>query len=120
MTTAKRKLQKLVSNLENQTLIVFLVESRRLAKNVSWVAANPIIKQFIYAQLPRLWRSQKTQPPLENGSFEQIGIHLEKDSESDVSRVIDELQVITVSQYADMQRLRLATKHYINYKTGIL
>ena len=52
MVTAKHKFQQLVFNPENQKLINFLDELRKLAKNTFGDAAQAIIEQFIYAKMP--------------------------------------------------------------------
>ena len=60
MATAKHKFQRLVFNPANQTLIDFLDELQKLAKDAFGVAAQAIIEQFIYAKLPLTWGNQLT------------------------------------------------------------
>ena len=50
--TAKHKFQQLVFNPANQKLIDFLNELQKLAKDALGVAAQAIIAQFIYANMP--------------------------------------------------------------------
>ena len=52
MATAKHKFQRLVFNPADQKLIDFLDELQKLAKGAFGVAAQAIIKQFIYAKMP--------------------------------------------------------------------
>ena len=52
MATAKYKFQRLVFNPANQTLIDFLDELQKLAKNAFGVADQEFIEQFIYAKMP--------------------------------------------------------------------
>ena len=81
MATAKHKFQHLVFNPANHKLIHFLDEIQKLAKNAFGVAAHAIIEQFIYAKmLPHLMKSIH-QAHLENGTYEQIVTHLERELE---------------------------------------
>ena len=52
MATAKHKCERLVFNPANQNLIDFLDELQRLANDAFGVAAQEIIEQFIYAEMP--------------------------------------------------------------------
>ena len=52
MATAKHKFQRLVFKPANQKLIDFLDELQKLAKDAFGVAAQAIIEQFNYAQMP--------------------------------------------------------------------
>ena len=52
MATAKHKFQRLVFNPANQKLIDFLDELQKLAKDAFGVAAQAIIEQFIFAEIP--------------------------------------------------------------------
>ena len=77
MATTKR----LVFNPANQKLIDFLDELQKLAKNAFGVAAQAIIEQFIYAKMPTHLKKSINQAHLENGTYEQIVSHLERDLE---------------------------------------
>ena len=81
MATAKHKFQQLVFNPANQKLIDFLDELRKLAKNAFGVAAQAIIDQFIYAKMPPHLKKSINQAHLENGTYEQIVTHLERELE---------------------------------------
>ena len=72
MATAKHKFQRLVFNPANQKLIDFLDELQKLAKDAFGVAAQAIIKQFIYAKMPPHLKKSINQAHLENGTYEQI------------------------------------------------
>ena len=81
MATAKHKLQKLVFNPEKQNLVDFLDELQKLAKDAFGVAAHAIIEQFIYAKRPPHLKKSINQAHLENGMYEQIVTHLEREIE---------------------------------------
>ena len=79
MVTTKHKFQRLVFNPANQKLIDFLDELQKLAKDAFGVAAQAIIEQFIYAKMPRNLKQSINQAHLENGTYEQIVSHLERE-----------------------------------------
>ena len=81
MATAKHKFQRLVFNPANQKLIDFLDELQKLAKDAFGVAAQAIIELFIYAKMPPHLKKSINQAHLENGTYEQIVSHLEKELE---------------------------------------
>ena len=81
MATAKHKFQQLVFNPANQKLIDFLDELQKLAKDAFGVAAQAIIDQFIYAKMPPHLKKLINQAHLENGTYEQIVTHLERELE---------------------------------------
>ena len=97
MATAKHKFQKLVFNAANQKLVDFLDELRKLAKNSFGIAAHAIIEQFVYAKMPRHLKKSMNQAHLENGTYEQVVIHLERELDLNDLEAPDELQIITVS-----------------------
>ena len=97
MTTAKHKLQKLVFNPANQKLVVFLDELQKLAKDAFGIAAHAIIEQFIYAKMPPHLKKSNNQAHLENGTYEQIVTHLERELERKGLEAPDELQLNSVS-----------------------
>ena len=98
MATAKHKFQKLVFNLANQKLVVFLDELQRLVKDAFGIAAYAIIEQFLYAKMPPHLKKSINQAHLENGTYEQIVTHLEKELELNRLEAPDELQINTVSR----------------------
>ena len=81
MATAKHNFQKLVFNPANQKLVDFLDELRKLAKDSFRIAAHAIIEQFIYAKMPPHLKKSIHQAHLENGTYEQIVTHLERELE---------------------------------------
>ena len=103
MATAKHKFQRLVFNPSNQKLIDFLDELQKLAKNAFGVAAQEIIKQFIYAKIPPHLKKSINQAHLENGMYEQIVSQLEKELESNGLEAPDEMPINTVTQQAPQQ-----------------
>ena len=103
MATAKHKFQRLVFNLANQKLTDFLDELQKLAKNAFGVAAQAIIEQFIYAKMPPHLKKSINQAHLENGTYEQIVSHLERELELNGLAAPDEMQLNTVMQQNTQQ-----------------
>ena len=98
MATAKHKFQKLVFNPANQKLVEFLDELQKLAKDAFGIAAHAIIEQFIYAKMPPDLKKSINHAHLENGTYEQIFTHLDRELELNGLEAPDELQINTVSQ----------------------
>ena len=96
MATAKHKFQQLVFNPANQKLIDFLDELQKLAKDAFGVAAQAIIDHFIYAKMPPHLKKSIYQAHLENGTYEQIVTHLERELELQRLEYPDETQMNTV------------------------
>ena len=97
MATARHKFQQLVFDPANQKLIDFLDELQKLAKNAFGVAAQAIIDQFIYAKMPPHLKKSINQAHLENGTYEQIVTHLERELELNSLENPDETQMNTVT-----------------------
>ena len=97
MATAKHKFQQLVFNPANQKLIDFLDELQKLAKDAFGVAAQAIIDQFIYAKMPPHLKKSINRAHLENGTYEQIVTHLERELELNSLEYPDETQMDTVT-----------------------
>ena len=98
MAAAKHNFQRLVFNPANQKLIDFLDELQKLAKDAFGVAAQAIIEQFIYAKMPPHLNKSINQAHLENGTYEQIVSHLERELELNGLEAPDEMQLNTVMQ----------------------
>ena len=96
--TAKHKFQQIVFNPANQQLFDFLDELQKLAKNTFGVDAQAIIEQFIYAKMPPHLKKSINQAHLENGTYEQIVTHLERELELNSLEYTDETQMNTVTQ----------------------
>ena len=103
MATAKHKFQQLVFNPVNQKLIDLLDELQKLAKNAFGVAAQAIIEQFAYAKMPPQLKKSIHQAHLENGSYEQIVTHLEKELELNSLEYPDETQMNTVTHQQQIE-----------------
>ena len=97
MATAKHKFQQLVFNPAHQKLIDFLDEVQKLAKDAFGVAAQAILEQFIYAKMPPNLNKSINQARLENGTYEQIVTHLERELELNSLEYPDEIQMNTVT-----------------------
>ena len=103
MATAKHKFQRLVFNPSNQKLIDFLDELQKLAKDAFGVAAQAIIEQIFYAKMPPHLKKSINQAHLENGTYEQIVSHLERELEINGLEAPDEMPINTVTQQAPQQ-----------------
>ena len=103
MATAKHKFQRIVFNPANQKLIHFLDELQKLAKDAFGVAAQAIIEQFIYSKMPPHLKKSINQAHLENGTYEQIVSHLERELELNGLKAPDEMQLNTVMQQDTQQ-----------------
>ena len=100
MATAKHKFQKLVFNPANQKLVDFLDELQKLAKDAIGIRPNSAhanIEQFIYAKMPPHMNKSINQAHLENGTYEQIVIHLKWELELNSLEYPDESQMNTVT-----------------------
>ena len=97
MATARHKFQQLVFNPANQKLIEFLDELQKLAKDAFGVAAQAIIDQFIYAKKPPHLKKSINQAHFENGTYEQIVTHLERELELNSLESPDETQMNPVT-----------------------
>ena len=103
MATAKHKFQRLVFIRANQKLINFLDELQKLAKDAFGVAAQEIIEHFIYAKMPPHLKKSINQVHLENGTYEQIVSHLERQLELNGLEASDDIPINTVTQQAQQQ-----------------
>ena len=101
--TAKHKLQRLVFNPAYQKLIDFLDELQNLAKDAFGVAAQDIIEQFIYAKIHHHLKKSINHAHLENGTYEQIVSHLEKELELNGLEAPDVMQMKFVTQQSTKQ-----------------
>ena len=90
-------------NPANQKLIDSLDELKKLAKDAFGVAAQAIIEQIIYAKKPPHLKNSITQSHLENGTCEQIVLHLEKELELKILEAPDEMPINTVTQQTPQQ-----------------
>ena len=103
MATAQHKFQRLVFNPANQKLIEFLDELQKLAKDAFGGAAQAIIEQFIYAKMPPHLKKSLNQAPLENGTYEQIVSHLQRELELNGLETPNEMPINTLTQQAPQQ-----------------
>ena len=103
MATAKHKFQPLVFNPANQKLIDFLDELQKLSKHAFGVAAQAIIEHFIYAKMPPPLKKSINQAHLQNGTYEQIASHPERELELNGLEPPDEMPINNVTQHAPEQ-----------------
>ena len=97
MAPAKHKFQQLIFNPANQKLNNFLEELQKLAKDAFVVAAQTIIEQFIHAKIPPYLKKSINQAHLENGTYEEIVTHLERELELNSLESPYETQMNTVT-----------------------
>ena len=71
-------------------------ELQKLAKGAFGVDAQAIIEQFIYAKMPPHLKKSINEAHLENGTYEQIVTHLERELEINSLEYHDETQMNTV------------------------
>ena len=100
MSTAKRLFQRLVFNPANHNSTGFLDELQKLANYVFRIAVHAFIEQFKYAKKLSHLEKSVIQVHLENGTFEQIVTHLEKELGLNSLETLEELQKKTVAQNA--------------------
>ena len=103
MARAKHKFLRMVFNPADQKLNDFLDELQKLAKDAFGVAAQAITEQFIYAKMPQHVKKSINQARLENGTSEQIVLHLERELELNGLEATDEMPINTVTQQAPQQ-----------------
>ena len=97
MATAKHKFQQLVFNPVKQKVIDFLDELQKLGEDAFGADAQSIIEQFIYAKMPPHLKKSINKAHLENGTYEQIVTHLERELELNSLECPDETQMNTVT-----------------------
>ena len=103
MARAKHEVQRLVFNPAHQKLNDFLDELQKLAKDAFGVAAQASMEQFIYAKMLPHLKKLINQAHLENGTYEQIVSHLERELQLNGLEAPDEMQLNIVTQQATQQ-----------------
>ena len=98
LATGKHKFQQLLFNPANQKSVDFLDELQRLAKDAFRIAAHAIIEHFTYAKTPPHLKKSINQAHLENGTYELIVTHLERELELNGLEATDELPINNVNQ----------------------
>ena len=119
MATARHKFQKLVFNPANQKLIDFLDELQKLAKDAFGVAAQAIIDQFIYAKMPPNLKKSINQALLENGTYEEIVTHLERELDLNSLEYPDETQMNTVTHKQQFEATQIMLEKSTVTKTAL-
>ena len=110
----------LLGNPANQKLVDFLDELQKLAYDAFGIAAHAIIEQFIYAKMPPHLNKSINQAHLENGTYEQIVTHMERELELNGLEDPDELPINNVSQQptnTNANRPKPTCHHYKKTKT---
>ena len=97
MATAKHNFQKLVFNPANHKLVDFFDEFQKLAKDAFGIDAHAMVEQFIYAKMPPHLKKSINQADFENGTYEPIVTHLERELEMKRLESPDEPGLNTVS-----------------------
>ena len=103
MATAKQKFQRLVFDPANQKLNDFLDELQKMAEDAFRVAVQAIIEQFINAKKPPHLKKSINQAHSEDGTYEQVVSHLERELELNRLEAPHEMPKNTVTQPAQRQ-----------------
>ena len=74
-----------------------------MAKDAFGVAAQSIIEQFIYAKIPPHLKKSRNQAHLENGTYKQVVLHLERELELNGLEAPENMLLNTVTQQAPEQ-----------------
>ena len=121
MAIRKQKFQKLFTNPADQKLVEFLVEVQKLAKDAFGIAVHAFIEHIIFAKMPPHLKKSMNDAHLENGTYEQIVTHLEKELKLNGFETSDELLINAVSQHATkMNADRPKTTYHYCKKTKTL
>ena len=97
MATAKSKISTTSLRSSEPEVTWSLDELQKLAKYALGVADQPIIEQLIYPRMPPHLKKSIKQAYLENGSYEQIVTHLEKELELNSLEALYEIQINSVT-----------------------
>ena len=81
--SAKHRFNRLSFDPENQKLPDFLEELQESAEKAFGDNGNQMIENWLYAKRPRHLKKSNNQAYLENGTYDQIVKHLEKEMELD-------------------------------------
>ena len=106
MAITINKFHRPVFNPANQKRLIFLDELQKLAKDAFGVAAQAIIEQFIYVNMPPHLMKSIDQAQLESGTYESIVSLLENELELNGLEAPNEVQINTVTQQATQQNQR--------------
>ena len=79
--SAQHRFHRLVSDLEHQKLPDFLEELQENAEKAFCDTASQMIESLLYAKMPSHLKRSINQAYLENGTYEQIVRHLEREME---------------------------------------
>ena len=101
--TARMKWQKLVFDPRQQKFNDFLDEMHKLAKEAYGEDAQRTIEQSIYAKLPTNLRKTVNQAQLEDGTYEQIVRHIEREIELNGADPGDDLAIVQLSHVTEIR-----------------
>ena len=96
----KYNFKRLVFTSTNQNSISFLDELQEIAKDAFGVASKSVIEQFIFSKMPLHLEKLINRAHLENSTYEQIVIYLERELEINSLKTSDELLMNTVIEHA--------------------
>ena len=87
--SAKHRFNRLTFDPENQKLPDFLEELQESAEKAFGENAPQMIENLLYAKMPPHLKKSINQAYLENGTYDQIVKHLEREMELDISPLCD-------------------------------
>ena len=97
VATAKHKWHKLMFNPSEQSLPDFLEELHQTAERAFGEQAQSMIDSLLYAKMPPSLKKSINHAYLENGTYEQIIRHIEREMELNGLEQGDDLPVATMS-----------------------
>ena len=97
VATAKNKWHQLMFDPNTLTLLEFLEELHQTAERAFETPAQAMIDSLLYAKLPPNLKQSINNAYLENGTYEQIIKHLEREMELNGMVTSDDLPVTTIA-----------------------
>ena len=112
--SAKHKFNRLMFQPENQKLPDFLEDLQESAEKAFGEAAPQMIESLIYAKLPPHLKKSINQAYLENGTYDQIVRHLEREMELnglEADEPLVKTQMTAVKQQTNTQNTKSSTQN---------
>ena len=107
--TAKHKWHRLVFDPNTMKLPDFLEELNQGAENAFGDHAQKMIDSLLYAKLPPKLKRSVNMARLENGSYDEIVAHLERELELNALEESDDLPIATMSSSTTKPKTPLST-----------
>ena len=107
--TAKHKWHRLIFDTNTMKLPDFLEELIQGAENAFGENAKSMIDSLVYANLPPKLKRSVNMARLENGTYEEIVAHLERELELNALEESDDLAIATMASASTSSRNLLST-----------